>query len=190
MRVSSIANSASLCGEVTCVLFSVHLTKQLFQSQEAWHKCQRQNRLFHLPVKPNQHQSNPQVRNQCSVDCIVSRWNENSLFSPDDEQYTLTSSTPFPVRGGFHAFKEQCIADEGTEAAAKGAKRPSLVHVDSGAIDTLTDGESSGSEDSFLPDDASAADISIHDPGARIQTHTSTCQQKSPQHSQEGDYAG
>ncbi len=39
------------------------------------------------------------------------------------------------------------------------------MHVDSGAIDTLTDGESSGSEDSFLPDDASAAEISIHDPG-------------------------
>ena len=60
------------------------------------------------------------------------------------------------------------FADEEAEAATRGAKKPCLVHVDSGAIDTLTDGDSSGSEDSFLPDDASAADISIHDPGAAL----------------------
>ena len=66
------------------------------------------------------------------------------------------------------------FADEEAEVAAKGATRPCIVHVDSGAIDALTDGESSGSEDSFLPDDASAADISIHDPGAALKASTPT----------------
>lgn len=62
--------------------------------------------------------------------------------------------------------KEGRCADGEAGGEDKGAKRPRLLQVDSGAIDTLTDGESSGSEDSFLPDDANAADISILDPGA------------------------